>query len=120
MALGIGYIGSPVTSIEEIQRQQDNSFGQLPSVNEGIRISYGQILEVHTTKPWVRVVTATGSPVSNGDWIPVNHGVDEIVERFGTLRTGMKVSVTHTGPEGRQAAATIIGTETEAARIRGY
>src|SRR5574343_235575 len=113
MPITLTYVGSPNTSFDEAERQQAGAMSTMPSVNEGIRITNGQISEIHDTKPWVRVVTKEGTPIANGNWVPLSHTVDEIVERFGTIRKGMRVSVTHTGPEGSQALATIVGLENE-------
>jgi len=99
------------TRLQESTRQSEQLVDRLPSAHESIRQIYGTIREVHPEMSLIKASTSSGSPIANGDWIPLNHSVSDIIERWGTLRKGMRVHVSYTGPDGIAANATIIGTE---------
>lgn len=107
------YVGATYSPFREQQRQLQQELGQLPDVNSAIKNVYGMIVEVDSNRPLIKARTEDGQAIANGNWIPLNYSVEEIVERFGTIRKGMNVSVQCAGPTGNNASATIIGMEGE-------
>ena len=98
------------TRFQEGNRQSDQELDRRPSSHESVRQAYGTIVALHPDgKPVVRVVTDQGTKLASDDFIPLNHSVSDIIERWGKLRTGMRVQVTYMGPDGLAANATIIG-----------
>lgn len=94
-----------VTSTGERSRQ--NASDSPDSELERIRIEMGEISEVHTQQTLIRAIASNGSPLANGNWIPMSHSPREISERFGTIQKRMGVVVYFSGT-GNNAIATII------------
>lgn len=105
--------GSGATLFQEEARVQQNSMAAMPSEHEVIRYFMGEISEVHSERPVIKVLSSKGVAAGGGGWIPLAHSRDEIVARFGTIRKGMKVQVAYSGPDGADAIASIIGVEKE-------
>ena len=61
----------------------------------------------------IRAYGDDGEVLANNKYIPLIHSPTEIIERWGTIRKGMRVKVQYTGPDGARADATIIGLESE-------
>lgn len=101
------------TSLGEHARQVDSAISSLPGPHQGLRQVFGTIREVHHQKPLIRAYDDSGSPLANDKWIPLNHSTQEIAERFGTIRQGMRIAVWFSGPDGAGANATIVGVESE-------
>jgi len=103
-------INSSTVSSEEHRKQlQRGSVGSLNSLQQQM----GVITKVHETLPLIQVQLSSGQLVHGGNWIYVANPVLDILQRFGTLRDGLKVLITFmSGTEGN-AIATIIGNEDE-------
>lgn len=82
-------------------------------VFRGLQQKIGIITEVHETLPLVKAVFLTGANVAGGDYFPVAHSVMDILQRFGTLRPGLRVMITYSGEVESEPYATIIGVEDE-------
>lgn len=106
-------VGAPTTVSAEKSRKTSQEIGSFPGLQEGIRQTYGIISEVHPNKPQVKAYADDGSTIAGDRFIPLAHSVSDIVERFGTVRKGMRVLVTYSGPDGSHANAMIIGVEGE-------
>lgn len=85
-----------------------------PSLADAPKTLIGTIYKVHDQYPLVKVYDSVdGTVVANDKWIPLSHSPREVAERFGTIRVGMKTSVTCYGPNGLNAFAYIIMEENE-------
>lgn len=102
---------SSTTKFQEDSRQSEQQMDRMPSVYESIRQVYGTITDIHPELLLVKVMTDQGVKVASDDYIPLNHSVSDIIERWGKLRRGMRVQVVYSGPDGIAANATIIGIE---------
>jgi ABC-type sulfate transport system substrate-binding protein len=89
--------------------QQENQRNQL----DRHKILHGIITDIHKEKNLIKANSETGTSLANGDWIPLNHTIDEVIERFGKLRKGMTVRVDSDGVSSGQAIATIVGLESD-------
>jgi hypothetical protein len=105
--------GAPTTTFGEEQRQVASAVGAMPGQGQTTQTSYGTIVEIHPSAPMVKAVDRSGHPIANSKWIPLVHSAMEIRERFGKLRKGLTLMVTHTGVDGDQAIGTITGAEGE-------
>jgi hypothetical protein len=104
-------VGAPASSLGEDARQTQQDVGGFSGLESGVRQTSGRITEVHEEKPVIKAYTDKGVPLGNGGWIPLNHSVADIAERWGKLRRKLRVLVSYSGPDGRGANATIIGEE---------
>jgi hypothetical protein len=103
-------IMTPTTGSAEVERHTDAAVSAYPGLHEGIRYVEGAITSVHEDRPLVKAHSDDGSPIADGRWIRLNHSVQDIAERFGTVRLGSRLSVMYQGPSGSDAAATIISS----------
>jgi len=93
----------------ETRRQTDLQAGSLPTSSSILQAAYGKITKIDSQQPLVQIVDLQdGTPLANGGWVPLNHSVREIAERWGKVRKGMVVYVQFSGQEGGNATATII------------
>lgn len=83
------------------------------STFKSLQQKIGTISEVHATLPMVKVKFLAGAEAAGGRFIPVAHSVMDILQRFGSLRAGLRVMVTYSGEVETIATATIIGVEDE-------
>lgn len=107
-----GVYSSPTTTYAEKQRSTDQAISSYPGAHEGVHRTTGIVNKIHPERP--RLIKAhgrDGSPISNNQWIELNHSAQEIAERWGTVRIGFRVRVTYSGPAGSSADAVIIGSE---------
>jgi hypothetical protein len=107
------YVGPSQTILGEQQRQLQQGISHLPDSSSAIKQMYGIIIDIDPANPLIKARTPEGRAIADGQWIPLNYSVDEIVERFGTIRKGMNVLVQYTGPSGSSASAFIVGNEGE-------
>jgi hypothetical protein len=103
----------PTNSFAAQQSEIESGLISFPGLHEGIRQIFGTIYEIHPERPLIKAYTDSGGDIANGDFISLNHSTQEIAEKFGKVRKGMRVNVLYTGPNGASANATIIGTEGE-------
>ncbi len=103
----------PTTSLGEESRQLHNTTSSLPNHNDTEKKILGFIIEVHSEKPWIKALSNENNYIAGNEWIPLAHSSLEIIERFGSVRKGMKVSIAYTGIGEVNALATIIGVEGE-------
>lgn len=107
-----GRVITPTTSHGEERRQAGALADAIPGIHEQNQREGGVISKIHPEQAgWVKVRALDGTPLANNNWIELNHHTDEIIERWGTVRVGMKVRVAYSGPAGAGADCTIVGTE---------
>lgn len=82
-------------------------------IHKTLQQRIGTIVEVHQTLPMVKIEYAQGSLAGGGRFIPVGHSVLDILQRFGTLRNGLRVMVTFSGDQENTATCQVIGVEDE-------
>lgn len=99
------------TLLSERNRQVDQSTGAV--LHKTIQQKYGIITEVHEKLPMVKVEYSSGALASGGRFISVNHSVLDILQRFGTLRKGLRVLVTFSGEQEQICHCEIVGVEEE-------
>ena len=105
-------MSSPTTLSAEKRRETHAETLASPSLIDLTKQVYGTITEVHDSLALIKAYDASnGTTIANDSWIPLIHSVEEIVERFGTIRTGMGVLVTTNGPGGQQSVAQVISNE---------
>ena len=109
----IDFANASTNTINETRRQQDIHRSNQRQPYEGLRQKYGTIQTVHETQPLITASYDDGTYACGGQFILLNHNVDEIVQTWGTVRTGMRVLITYTGTYGDNANATIVGGEGE-------
>jgi len=98
----------PQTGFGEDQRASSMDAIASPGLIESARNVDGVINEVHERLPLVKAYnTLDGTVVAGNRWIRLLHSPEEIVDRFGTIRIGMHVRITYTGPIGEDASAII-------------
>lgn len=108
------FVVNAATSLGEQARNQEQYKSAQRQPHEGLRQAYGTIIEVHKTKPLIRASSDKGCNSAGNKWIILNHGVQEIMERWGSVRTGFRVLITFSGgPDVGNANATIVGIEGE-------
>jgi hypothetical protein len=95
----------------ELARQQRQTSHK--ATFKSLQQKIGTIIQVHNSLPMVKVQFDSGANAAGGDWIPVMHSVLDILQRFGSLRNGLRVLVTYFGEVETIANATIIGIEGE-------
>lgn len=83
------------------------------NVNTTLQQRLATVTDVHPTLPMVKATFPTGYVAAGDNWIPVGHSVLDIIQRFGSLRIGLRVLVTFSGDVERDAVATIVGIEDE-------
>jgi len=106
----IGPIGAPRTKMGESARQ--GALDNITNNVQGTRTVIGVVEEIHDQSNAVKAYGLNdGSVLGGGRWIPLTHDPDEIVERWGTIRKGMKIMVTYNVPEGTNSIATIVAGE---------
>lgn len=90
---------------------------QMQKTDKNVNTTLQQILatvsDVHPTLPMIKATLPTGYIAAGDNWIPVNHSVLDIIQRFGQLRIGLRVLITFSGDVERDAVATIVGIEGE-------
>ncbi len=102
----------PTTLSAEKKREMSGEILASPNSINLTKQIYGTITEVHDTLPMIKAYDPlSGTVISSDKWIPLIHSTEEIVERFGTIRTGMGVLITTSGPDGSQSMAQIILNE---------
>ena len=106
-------IGAPPSAIVEQARLSQQDTAGFPGLLDGVRQVNATIKEVHPEKPLIKAFADDGVPVANGNWIPLNHSPADIAERWGKLRTGLRILANYSGPSGTGANATIVGEEDE-------
>jgi hypothetical protein len=102
---------TPTTSMGEANRIIDSNMASLPGSHESVKQISGVISEVHPERPFIKAYNSNGNRIANDNFIPLNHSPSEIIEKWGTIRVGMKVIVSYCGPNGTSANATIVGLE---------
>jgi hypothetical protein len=103
----ISKVGAPVTSGGESARQLEKAVAG--DAGNTIHTVYGKIVKVDSGKPLIQVRNLqSGAMLAGSRFMPVNHSVREIAERWGKLKKGMKVLVQYTGPDQGDASAWII------------
>lgn len=100
---------SPTTNLGEATRQAERSAIGSAGLGGVVQTVYGKIVKIDPSKPLIQVKELNGGTViAGGRFIPVNHSVREIAERWGKLKKGMKVLVQYSGPDQGNASAWII------------
>ena len=107
------YTSTATNTVKETKRQLDVDRVAQRQMYEGLRQVFGTIIEVHETQPLIKASADDGTYACGQQWILLNHNVDEIVQTWGTVRTGFRVLITYNGPHGENANATIVGAEGE-------
>lgn len=109
-----GRISNPIipqTSMgEEVRRQSEDNIS-VSSI--GPKVYFGIITDIHPSENLIKANTFGGTSIGDGYWIPLTHTIDEIIERFGKLRKGMKVKVDSGGVASGQFIASIVGLESD-------
>ena len=105
--------GAPTSLLDEDVRSQKNESASQPGQESTIQTIQGTITDVHDSAPLIKAHTNIGAAIAGGQWIPLEHSLSDIVERFGKLRKGLKVRVSYTGVDGLNASASIVGLEGE-------
>ncbi len=100
---------STVSAEQARQQKQINNKATFKTLQQKM----GTVSEVHPTLPMVKVTFINGVEAAGGSYIPVAHSVMDILQRFGSLRQGLRVMVTYSGEVETVANATIIGIEDE-------
>jgi len=105
----ISRVLAPITSHQEKQRSIEQGAIAQPGLEHTLRSVYGKISEVHTDQALIKARELySNTSISGGQWIPLNHSVREIAERWGKLKKGQIVYIQYRGPAGADATATII------------
>ena len=106
-----------ITSLGESRRQAKQLEQSASQPHTELGWFTGRIKKVHETKRLVVVSRADEGTSFGGDdnWVTLAHSIDEIVQRFGTIRKGMEVLVFFQGKAGgtNKAYALIISGEDE-------
>ena len=105
--------GAPTSLLDEDSRSQQNETASQPGQESTIQTIQGIITSVHDSSPLIKAHTNIGAAIAGGQWIPLDHSLSDIVERFGKLRKGLRVRVSYTGVDGINATAAIVGAEGE-------
>ena len=106
-------IMTPISTHQEQSRATEAGISSSPGLHEGVRQTFATIYAIHPEKTLIKAYDDNGSNIANDKWVPLNHSSREIAERFGTVRIGMRVMVSFTGPDGGSANAFIVGNEGE-------
>lgn len=105
-------MSSATTLSAEKKREISGEMLASPSSIDIVKQIYGVITEVHSSLPMVKVYNpSNGTVIGDNRWIPLIHSIEEIVERYGTIRIGMGVLVITSGPGGSQSMAQVISNE---------
>jgi len=108
----ISKVISPTTVLGERNRQLNGTIDAMPSSHEAIKTVYGIIIELHPDKVrYFKASTEDQTPICNNNYILLKHSAQEIAERWGTIRVGMKVKVVYAGATGNSGDGEIIGSE---------
>ena len=103
---------SPTTISGERKRDMSNDLLSGAGAINLTEQKFGIISEVHDTLPIIKAYDpSNGKLISNNRWIALSHTPQEIVEKFGTIRIGMGVMVSTTGPGGLKSIAQIVANE---------
>jgi len=105
--------GAPTSLLDEDARSQRNESAAQPGQESAIQTIQGVVTSVHDSSPLIKAHTNVGVAIAGGQWIPLDHSLSDIVERFGKLRKGLRVRVSYTGVDGINATASIVGLEGE-------
>lgn len=109
-----GRISNPIipqTSIGEDIRQQSEDNISVSSL--GPKVFFGLITDIHPSENLIKASTFGGTSIGDGSWIPLTHTIDEVIERFGKLRKGMRVKIDSGGIASGQFIASIVGLESD-------
>jgi hypothetical protein len=104
-------MGYSSTSFGEDMRKITGESLSAPGLLETSRQVDGTIYKVHESSPMIKAYSSDGSIIAGDRWIPLAHSPEEIIERFGTVRVGMGVHVTYSGPDGGYALASVMFNE---------
>lgn len=109
----IGKVNSaPDNHYSQGQKNMDMQIGSFP-ILETSREVMAKVVEIDPDRPkYVKAVDASDprTHIANAQWIKINHGDQEIAERWGKIRIGFKLRVVLSGPTSERAVAYVTGT----------
>lgn len=106
----MGKIHSTTVSGEE---QRVKTLGHNRSNFKGVQQNFGTIIDVHPVLPLVKVIFEDNKAVAGNNWVGLSHSVMDIAHRFGKLRKGLRVLISHSGEAENVVTAEIVGFEGE-------
>lgn len=106
---------APDNHYSQSQKNMDQQISSFPML-ETSREVLAKVSEVDPDRPKFVKAVSLDDPrvhIANAQWIKVNHGDQEIVDRWGKIRIGFKLRILFNGPTEDGAVAYVTGSNDE-------